>query len=106
LDVKAVVLPVVVSDSLRDFIEPELLLPCVLSPSSESDLSIAMHLSDSVEWHLRDNVEWSVDIESKFFVESLGFSLCSFVKIKDSPSLVNSIRLFPDSNLLTFLVLS
>jgi hypothetical protein len=79
LDVKAVVLPVVVSDCLRDFVEPELLLPCVLSPSSESDLSITMHLSDSVERKLGYNVEWSVDVESKFFIKSLGFNFISFI---------------------------
>jgi hypothetical protein len=52
LDVEAIVLPVVVSYSLGDFIEPPLLLSCVLSPSLESNLGITVHLSDSVEWKL------------------------------------------------------
>jgi hypothetical protein len=52
LDIKAVVLPVVVSDSLGDFIEPELLLSGVLSPSLENHLSSSKHLSNSVEWKL------------------------------------------------------
>jgi hypothetical protein len=38
LNIKAVVLPVVVSDSLGDLIEEELLLSLVLSPSLESNV--------------------------------------------------------------------
>jgi hypothetical protein len=50
LDIKAVVLPVVVSDSLCDFIKPELLLSLVVSPSLEDHVGSSEHLSDSVEW--------------------------------------------------------
>jgi hypothetical protein len=90
LDVEAIVLPVVVSDSLGDFIEPELLLSLIVSPSLEDHVGSAKHFSNSVEWELRDNVEWSIDVESKFFVQSLGLSLVSLIEIKDSPSLVLS----------------
>jgi hypothetical protein len=52
LDIKAIVLPIVVSDSFGDFIEPELLLSCVLSPSLEYHVGSSEHLSDSIEWKL------------------------------------------------------
>jgi hypothetical protein len=54
LNVKAVVLPVVVSDGLGDFIEEELLLSLVISPSLEDHVGSSKHLSDSVKWKLRD----------------------------------------------------
>jgi hypothetical protein len=52
LDFKAIVLPVVISDSLGDFIEPELLLSDILSPSLEDHVSSSEHLNNSVEWKL------------------------------------------------------
>jgi hypothetical protein len=52
LDVKAVVLPVVVSDCLGLLIKPELLLSGVLSPSLEYHVGSSKHLSNSVEWKL------------------------------------------------------
>jgi hypothetical protein len=75
LDVKAVVLPVVVSNSLGLFIEPELLLSYILSPSLEDHVGSTKHFSNSVEWKLRDKVEWSVDVEAELFIESLGLGL-------------------------------
>jgi hypothetical protein len=90
LDIKAIVLPVVVSDSLGDFIKPELLLSSVLSPSLEDQVGSTKHLHNSVEWKFRDDVEWSIDVEAKFFIESLGLSLSGFIKIDNLPSLVSS----------------
>jgi len=104
LDVKGIVLPVVVSDSLGDFIEPPLLLSSVLSPSLQVHLGVSVHLSNSVEWKLRDNVEWSVNVESKFFIKSLGFSLDS-INITNLPSLVCSIVSVVDTNSLSFFIL-
>jgi hypothetical protein len=105
LDFKAVVLPVVVSDSLGYFIEPELLLSNIVSPSLEYHVGSTEHLSNSVEWKLWDKVEWSVDVEAKFFVESLGFSLY-FIDIKNLPSLVGAIMSTMNLNLLSFFILS
>jgi hypothetical protein len=105
LDCKTVVLPVVVSDSLSDFVEPELLLSCVLSPSSESHLGITMHLSDSIEWKFWNKIEWSIDVESKFFIQSLSFSLCLLIKIKYLPSLVGTVMLIVYTNSLSFFIL-
>jgi hypothetical protein len=105
LDVKAIVLPVVVPDSLSDLIEPELLLSYVLSPSLEDNVGSSEHLNNSVEWHLRDNVEWSVDVEAELFVQSLGLSLSFLVHVKYLPSLVLVSSLVLDTNSLTFLIL-
>jgi hypothetical protein len=88
LDFEAVVLPVVVSKSLRLFIEPELLVSGILSPSLKDNVSTTKHLSNSVEWKLGDKVEWSIDVEAKFFIQSLSSSLFSLVKIKNLPFLV------------------
>jgi hypothetical protein len=88
LDFEAVVLPVVVSKSLRLFIEPELLVSGILSPSLKDNVSTTKHLSNSVEWKLGDKVEWSIDVEAKFFIKSLSSSLFSLVKIKNLPFLV------------------
>jgi hypothetical protein len=63
-----------------------------------------MHLSNSVEWELWNDVEWSVDMESEFFIESLGFKLVSFVKIDDLPSLVNTFVVILNINWFTFYV--
>jgi hypothetical protein len=52
LNVKAVVLPVVVSDSLAHFIEEELLLSDIVSPSLEDNVGSSEHLNNSVEWKL------------------------------------------------------
>jgi hypothetical protein len=38
-------------------------------------------LSNSIEWKLWDNIEWSVDVESKFFIQSLSLSLTLLIKI-------------------------
>jgi hypothetical protein len=88
LDFEAVVLPVVVSKSLRLFIEPELLVSGILSPSLKDNVSTTEHLSNSIEWKLGDKVEWSIDVEAKFFIQSLSSSLFSLVKIKNLPFLV------------------
>jgi hypothetical protein len=52
LDVKAIVLPVVVSDSFCLFIEPELLLSLIVSPSSQPHIAGSVALGNSVEWKL------------------------------------------------------
>jgi hypothetical protein len=88
LDFEAVVLPEVVSKSLRLFIEPELLVSGILSPSLKDNVSTTEHLSNSIEWKLGDKVEWSIDVEAKFFIQSLSSSLFSLVKIKNLPFLV------------------
>jgi hypothetical protein len=63
------------------------LLSDVLSPSLEHHVGISVHFNNSIEWKFRNKVEWSIDIETKFFIKSLGFSLSSLVKIKDLPFL-------------------
>jgi hypothetical protein len=88
LNIKAVVLPVVVSDSLCNLIEEELLLSLIVSPSLKDHVGSTKHFSDSIEWKLRDEIEWSIDIETKFFIQSLGLNFISFVKIENSPFLV------------------
>jgi hypothetical protein len=102
LNIKAVVLPVVVSDGLCLLIEEELLLSSILSPSLEDHIGTTKHLSNSVEWKLRYEVEWSIDVETKFFIESLSLSLWSLIGIENSPSLVSSIVVAPDTYCLTF----
>jgi hypothetical protein len=82
---------VVVLDGLGDLIEVPLLGSCVLSPSSQPDVVGTMAFSDSLEWQSGSDVEWSVDVESKFFVQSLSFSLCLLIEIKYLPSLVGTI---------------
>jgi len=77
----------------------------ILSPSLQNNIVGSNTLSNSVEWKFRDNVEWSVDVESKFFVKSLCFSLCLLVKVKDLPSLVCTIMSVMDLNCLTFDIL-
>jgi hypothetical protein len=102
LDINAIVLPVVVSDGLGHFIEEELLLSSIVSPSLEDHVGSSKHLSNSVEWKFRDKIEWSVDVETEFFIQSLGLSFGSFVKIDDLPFLVKSISLGMNNNWLTF----
>jgi hypothetical protein len=68
LDIEAVVLPVVVSDGLGFFIEPELLLSNIVSPSLEDHVGSSEHLSNSVEWKFRNEIEWSIDVETKLFI--------------------------------------
>jgi hypothetical protein len=96
---------VVVSDGLGLFIEPELLLLGVLSPSLQPHVGVSVHLSNSVEWKFRDNVEWSANMESEFFIESLGFKLISFVKIDNLPSLLDAIGIVLYCDFFSFLVL-
>jgi hypothetical protein len=104
LDFNGVVLPVVVSDSLGDLIKEELLLSGVLSPSLKDHVGSTEHLYHSVEWKLRNDVEWSIDIEAKFFIKTLGLSLCLLVKIEYLPSLVSTVMSVVYSNSLTFFV--
>jgi hypothetical protein len=77
LDFQGIALPwsIVVSNSLGLLIEPPLLLCNIVSPSLEPHVSVTVHLSNSVEWELGDKIEWSVDVESEFFIESLGLKL-------------------------------
>jgi hypothetical protein len=96
---------VVVSDSLGNFIEPELLLSLVVSPSLKDHVVCTNALSNSVEGKLRDNVEWSIDVETKFFVKSLGLSFFSLVKIDDFPFLVESISLSVNNDRCSFFIL-
>jgi hypothetical protein len=88
LNFDAIVLPVVVSNGLGNLIEPELLLSLIISPSLKDHVGSTKHFSNSIEWKLRDEVEWSVDVETKFFIQSLCLKFISFVKIENSPFLV------------------
>jgi hypothetical protein len=74
-------LPLVVSNGLGLFIEEPLLseLDTIIPSSLEQPGVSTVHGSNSVEWKLRDNVEWSIDVEAKFFVESLSLNLFSFI---------------------------
>jgi len=88
LNFEAIVLPVVISNGLGNLIEPELLLSLIISPPLKNHVGSTKHFSNSIKWKLRDEVEWSIDMETKFFIESLCFSLGSLVKIENSPFLV------------------
>jgi hypothetical protein len=59
-------------------------------------------LDYSLHWKSGSNIEWSIDIESKFFIETLGLSLCLLVKIKDLPFLSSRIDLGMNYDFLSF----
>jgi hypothetical protein len=105
LDLEGVVLPLVASDGLRHLVKVPLLSLDIVSPSLKSNIISTNAFSNSVEWKLRDNVEWSVDVETKFFIESLSFSLWTFIKIQDIPFLVDTLAIVIDSNWLSLLIL-
>jgi hypothetical protein len=107
LDFQSIVLPwsIVVSDSLGLLIEPPLLLLDIVSPSLEPHISVTVHLSNSVEWELGNKIEWSVDVESKFFIDSLSLKL-DCININDLPSLVSSVMSVPYNDCLTFNIFS
>jgi len=86
-------LPVVVLDSLRDFIEVPLLGSDILSPSLEPNVVSSVAFSNSLHWHSGSDIEWSVDMETEFLVESLGSNLRCLVKIDNLPSLVGIVRI-------------
>jgi len=98
-------LPVVILNSLRDFIEVPLLGSDIVSPSLEPDIVSSVAFSNSLHWESGSNVEWSIDVESKFFIQSLGLSLGCFVKIKDSPFLVVFTSVVSNTNSLSFFIL-
>jgi hypothetical protein len=103
-DVKAVVLPVVVSNGLGNFIKPELLVFSIVSPSLKYNIGTSEHFSNSVEWKLWNKIEWSVNVESKFFIQTFSGSLLSFVKVKNLPFLVGFSSITPNTNLGSFFV--
>jgi len=105
LDFEGIVLPLVASDGLRNLIEVPLLSFNIVSPSLKSNIVSTNAFSNSVEWKLRDNVEWSVDVETEFLIESLGFSLRTFIKIQDIPFLIDTLAIVIDSNWLSLLIL-
>jgi hypothetical protein len=74
----------------------------IVSPSLEDHVGSSEHLSNSVEWEFRDKIEGSVNVETEFFIQSLGLSFWSFVKINYSPSLSNTVAVFPNSDFLSF----
>jgi hypothetical protein len=76
----------------------------IVSPSLEPHVSVTVHLSNSVEWKLRNKIEWSVDMEAKFFIESLSLKLFGFVKIEYSPFLMGSSIVAPYSYSISFLI--
>jgi hypothetical protein len=59
-------------------------------------------LDYSLHWESGSDIEWSIDIESKFFIETLGLSLCLLVKVKDLPFLSLRIDLGMKNDFLTF----
>jgi len=102
-----VVLPVIVEDELGSLIESPLgMYSMSWSPSSQVDPVVSMHSDNSLHWHSRPDVEWSVDMEAKFFVQSLGFNLISFINVDDLPFLVSSVVALPDDNWLSFSILT
>jgi hypothetical protein len=96
---------VVVSDCLRDFIEPELLVPGIISPSLKNNISSTKHFNNSVEWQLRYHVEWSINVDTELIIESLGLSLLSLIKIKNLPFLVCSAVVSSNTNSIAFFIL-
>jgi hypothetical protein len=107
LDFQSIVSPwsIIVSDGLGLFIEEPLLLSSTISPSLEPYVSVTVHFSNSVEWKLRDEIEWSVDVEAKFFIESLSLKL-NCISIYDLPSLVGSVMFVPYNYWLSFNIFS
>jgi hypothetical protein len=101
-----IVLPVVWSDDLGDWIKEPLLLLLVLSISLQEDIGSTLALSNSVHWESWDNVEWSVDVESEIFWKSLGLRSFSLVNVGDSPFLVSAIMSLVDNDDLSFSILS
>jgi len=101
-DFHAVVLPVLTSNGLRNWVEPPLLSSSVLNPSVEHDIVISMSLSNSVHWESGHNIEWSIDMESEFLVKSFLSRSIMFVKIDNFPSLVGTIVSLPENTRLSF----
>jgi len=97
-------LPVVVLDGLGDLIEVPLLSSNVLSPSVEPDIVSTVALSNSIHWESRNNVEWSIDVESKVFVETLGWISFHFINIGHSPLLILTIVVLIDTNFAAFFI--
>jgi hypothetical protein len=60
------------------------------SPSSQENSAFSVLCDKSSHWHHWFNVEWSVDVETKFFIESLGSESISILKIDNLPFLVDS----------------
>ena len=87
MNVKAVVLPVVVSDGLGLFIEPELLLSGVSSPSLEDHVGSTKHLGNLIQRKLRNKIEWSIDVKSELLVETLSLNLVSLIEVNNIPDL-------------------
>jgi len=96
--------PEVILDGLGDSVEVPL-LAFVVSPFLKGNIIGTNALCNSVEWKFRDEVEWSVDVESEFLVESLGLNLSSFINVEDSPFLMSTLIVRPNSNWVSFLIL-
>jgi len=107
VDFHDIVLPVLVEDGLGSFIESPLSMYSMSwSPSSQVDPMVSVHGYDSLHWHSWSNVEWSIDIESEFFILTLGFNLWSLVNIDNLPFLVSSTMVLVSNNWLSFSVFS
>jgi len=95
-----------VQDSLGGLIKLPLLSCSSLDPSSEINISVSVHLSNSLHWKSRSDVEWSVDVESELFVNSLGLFLLGLIKIDDIPSLVCLSMVVPYNSWSSFFICS
>jgi hypothetical protein len=97
-------LPVVILQSLSDWIEEPLLSLSILDVSSLLNIVSSNTFSNSLHWKSRSDVEWSISIESEVLVETLLFSLAGLVNIKDCPLLVVALIVAPDSDRSSFFV--
>jgi hypothetical protein len=99
-------LPVVVLDSLRDFVEVPLLSSSVLSPSLQPDIVGTMTFNHSLHWKPRSDIEWSIDVETEFFIQTLCFCLGCFIKVDNIPFLVDTLVVVEYSNRLSLNIIS
>jgi hypothetical protein len=60
--------------------------------------------SNSIHWESRNHVEWSIDVETKVFVETLGWISFHFINIGHSPLLILTIVVLVNTNFASFLI--
>jgi len=99
-----VCLPVVVLQSLGNWVEEPLLSLSILDESSDLNVVSSHAFSNSLHWHSRSDVEWSVSMESEVLINTLIFILSSLVNIEDSPLLVVALVVRPDAYSSSFFI--
>lgn len=103
---KRVRLPVVVLQSLCNWVKEPLLGLSILHVSLKLDIVGSNTFSNSLHWKSGSDKEWSVSVETEIFVKSFTFSLSSLVGVEDSPLLMVTSIVAPNTNGMTFFVLT